>query len=272
MKTDSDNLKISIGNISVLIQSNTDFIAEIRDIYTNFINDGENPSIFIKVQVVTSEEFVNELTYMADSPDVNIDEFSGLCTINWQNFHGEFNLRNREGILQCINHTGLSNFIRIIYSLILLEETGFLVHASSLIKNGKGYLFPGKSGAGKTTITRLSPDAILLTDEVSLVKMVNGKFNIYGTPFWGELAVGGENLSVPIEAVYFPVKDKKNSINSIGASKALEKLLPNVLFFVNEPKYNLKLFNLCNDFVDHVSANELHFVPSPEFWRLIDVE
>lgn len=271
MKKKENNLNISIGDIPIAIYSDNGFIAKLMDIYSNFIVEEENPLISIEVDVVPHQKFGKKFDINEDSPDVSIDQSGELCKVLWVCLDGEFNLQTRKGILKCSDPINLSNFIRIIYSLILLEEPGFLVHASSLIKNGKGYLFPGKSGAGKTTITRLSPNATLLTDEVSLVKMVNGKFNIFGTPFWGELAIGGENVNVPLEATYFPSKAKENHINNLSPSQALQRLLPNVLFFIDSPEYKVKLFNLCNDFITTIPAKELHFLPEPTFWRMIDV-
>ncbi len=59
-------------------------------------------------------------------------------------------------------------------------------------------------GAGKTTISRLAPpDANLLTDEISYLRPAARGYRAYGTPFAGELARPGENLSAPLAALYF---------------------------------------------------------------------
>ena len=41
--------------------------------------------------------------------------------------------------------------------LLLARTGGFLLHASSAVRNGKAFLFSGLSEAGKTTIARLAP-------------------------------------------------------------------------------------------------------------------
>jgi len=43
-------------------------------------------------------------------------------------------------------------------------------------KNDKAYIFPGRSGAGKTTIAWLSKDATFLGDDVSIVRKVGKEF------------------------------------------------------------------------------------------------
>ena len=168
-----------------------------------------------------------------------------------------------------LNPAGLNSFLRFVYSLVLLKEFGFLVHASGLIKNKKGYIFPGKSGVGKTTITRLSAGATLLSDDIPLVKIGDAPL-IFGTPFWGDLAVAGEKTFAPLAGIYFPVKDKKNYTVRLKPRQVIEKLLPNVVFFFKNEKFSKQLFNLSFDLATKVPAFELHFLPNPSFWEYID--
>ena len=91
-----------------------------------------------------------------------------------------------------------------------------MLHAAALGKNGKGYVFPGKSGAGKSTISKmfLKSEArgkrqevrnnslvtrhfslstnILLTDELIPVRIEKSVVKIYGSPFWGEMKNKGK--------------------------------------------------------------------------------
>lgn len=69
---------------------------------------------------------------------------------------------------------------------------GFLLHAASTISRGRGALFSGVSGAGKSTIISLArPHVMRLTDEISYIRKIDGAFRASGTPFSGEL-----NMSV----------------------------------------------------------------------------
>lgn len=275
MTLKNDNtLKISIGDIPVLIYiADENFMNQIREIYSNFIieevNNLPNP-IKIEIIVLPQDDAVFKFDPSKESPEIKINRSNGIATMNWNLLYAEFNMETREGWAKCTVHVGLNSFLRFIYTILLLKESGFLVHASSLIREGEGYLFPGESGAGKTTITRLSPDATLLTDEVSLVKKVNGNYHIYGTPFWGELAIGGKNTHVPLKSVYFPKKDKKSFKKNVNTLQTLEMLLPNVLLYSEDEEFMLQLFNICIDFAGSVPCYELHFLPEPSFWRIID--
>jgi hypothetical protein len=65
----------------------------------------------------------------------------------------------------------IDGVLRILHSLILAREGGFLVHAASAVRNGRAFVFAGVSGTGKTTLARLAPpDVTLLTDEISYVR------------------------------------------------------------------------------------------------------
>ena len=267
---EENSLMMNIGRIPILLKfDNEDFLAQIRDTYPNFISNDADPDLTIEIEALTDiKRFNSDL----ESPEIILDNNDDLYRIFWNSFYGEFNLHNLEGKLKCSDHRDLNNYLRVVYSLILLDENGFLVHAASLIKNGDGFLFPGKSGTGKTTITRLSTDSILLSDEVSLVKMLDGKYHVFGTPFWGELNIAGENTHTALKHIYLPKQDKINYKKPANAAKTLEKLIPNVLFFLDDDESKMQLFNICHDFVNIVPAHELHFLPDPSFWGVINEE
>lgn len=272
-----NSLGMSIAGISILISSESqEFVAQIRERYANFIADGMDPSIKIRVESLPSQDVEINAVVADESqpPRVSFNNSKEMWIIAYPGFFGEFNLKNGAGrAVFGLHPAGLNSFLRFVYSLILLKRLGFLVHASSLIKNGRAYIFPGKSGVGKTTIAQLSPEATLLSDDISLVKIIKGDFIAFGTPFWGALAVGGENVFAPISGIYFPIKDRENFLRKLTPQQALEKLLPNVVCFArNNEEFSKQLFNLCSDFVTKKPAYELHFLPDPTFWRCIDAE
>ncbi len=156
------------------------------------------------------------------------------------------------------------------HTLLLARKGGFLVHASSAIRNGRAFLFSGVSGAGKTTMARLAPpDAALLTDEISYVTKQQGRYIAVGTPFFGELARVGENIEAPIEAVYLLAKGPKNKIEPIEGADAVRGLMENVLFFARDPEFVNLVFDAACDFVAHVPVKRLTFAPDTSVWELI---
>jgi len=157
-----------------------------------------------------------------------------------------------------------------VHTLLLAQRGGFLLHASSAIRNGRAFLFSGVSGAGKTTMARLAPpDAAILTDEISYVIRGDGRYVAVGTPFFGELARVGDNLRAPIEALYLLAKGPENTIEPIAEADAVRGLLGNILFFARDPEFVKMVFDAAFDFVRHVPVRRLTFVPDSSVWGLI---
>ena len=129
---------------------------------------------------------------------------NGRWRLERGDFRAEWDPAARQGrIRQSANPYSIDTVLRIVHTLVLAREGGFLLHAASAVRNGRAFVFAGASGAGKTTLARLAPaDADLLSDEISYVRRETGGYYAYGTPFAGELARAGENLRAPLESVY----------------------------------------------------------------------
>ena len=99
-------------------------------------------------------------------------------------FSARWNSAANEGeVFQSVNPYAIDSVLRIVHTLMLAPQGGFLLHASSAVRKGKAFLFSGVSEAGKTTMARLAPpDVALLTDEASYVRKLDGQYFAYGTP------------------------------------------------------------------------------------------
>ena len=90
-----------------------------------------------------------------------------------------------------------------------------LMHASVTMKDGKGYLFLGKSGTGKSTHSQLWINNIagceLLNDDNPVLRVVDGVVHVYGTPWSGKTPCY-RNLDVPVGAIVDLHQAKKNAI------------------------------------------------------------
>jgi hypothetical protein len=150
------------------------------------------------------------------------------------------------------------------------KQGGFLLHSASAIRNGKAFLFAGVSEAGKTTISRLAPrDVTLLTDEISYVRRRGEEYVAFGTPFTGELAKLGENVSAPIAALYLLGKGPDNRIDPVPAGEAVRSLLSNLLFFAKDEELVQTIFHTAFEFVRRVPVSRLTFFPDARVWELI---
>jgi hypothetical protein len=186
-------------------------------------------------------------------------------------FYAEWDTQERRGhVQQSANPYSIDCVLRILHTLHLAREGGFLLHSASAIRNGKAFLFSGVSGAGKTTISRLAPpDATLLTDEISYVGRQGDSYRAFGTPFSGELAEPGANVSAPIGALLLLEKGPENRRERMGTAEAVQALLRNILFFAEEKELVQMVFQSACDFVQRVPVERLIFRPDPSVWEII---
>jgi hypothetical protein len=149
---------------------------------------------------------------------------------------------------------------------ILARRQGALLHASGLYINGRGYIFPGKSGAGKSTITRqfaVRGDTGLLSDDRIVVRKIDGAFKAYGTPWPGEARIAF-NKSVPLAGIFFINHGSANQIKEISPQKALARLLPVTSIPWYDREVMDKILTFCEDLISSVPIYELDFKPSVE--------
>jgi len=163
----------------------------------------------------------------------------------------------------------LDSLIRILLTVALLPKDGFLLHAASVVREGKAHVFVGRSGAGKSTVASLSPEGTVLTDEISLLRKTDGVWRAHGTPFWGEFRAGGINESYPVAAIHCLVQAAETRLEPIRPKDLLRAILPCVLFFSSGTEANGDLLNILMLFAQSIPCFRLHFRKDPSFWGAI---
>jgi hypothetical protein len=163
----------------------------------------------------------------------------------------------------------LDSLLRILLSVLLLPRRGFLLHAATVIREGKAYVFTGRSGAGKSTVARLSPPGSVLTDEISLLQSTGGAWQAYGTPFWGEFRAEGANCWAPVAGIFSLVQDREDRLEPLGMKEGLRALLPNVLFFDADAARTEQLLQVLVEAVEAIPCHQLHFQRHAGFWKVV---
>jgi len=143
-----------------------EFARMLEDRYGKFVT-AEAPAAVMELEI----ELIPP-GKVCDAEDVSVRRDAGRWVMERGDFRAEWDPQCRRGwVRQSANPYAIDGVLRILHSLILAREGGFLVHAASAVRNGRAFLFSGVSGAGKTTISRLAPpDVVLLTDEISYVR------------------------------------------------------------------------------------------------------
>jgi hypothetical protein len=256
---------VEIGGVPIrLLSSEPAFIRLIQNRYTGYVSSSNQASFEFDVELIPPD-------IESRDEDLRVTWDSGRWLMQRGDFRAELNPSMARGrIRQTINPYSLDSVLRIVHTLLLARKGGFLMHASSAIRNGRAFLFPGVSGAGKTTMARLAPpDVALLTDEISYVTVQDGRYTAIGTPFFGELARVGENLRAPIECVYLLAKGSENKIEQVVGADAVRGLLENILFFARDPEFVKLVFDAAVEFANRIPIRRLTFVPDTRVWELI---
>jgi len=259
------SLVIEIGGMPVRVHTtDPDFLNLLENRYIGFVSDSQKAEIEFDVEL-------QQPTIADPDADVEVSYQRGRWSLRRGDFLAWWEPAARRGwIRQAANPYSIDAVLRIVHTLVLARQGGFLLHSASAIRNGKAFLFAGVSEAGKTTISRLAPpDVTLLTDEISYVRRRSDEYVAFGTPFTGELAKLGENVSAPISTLYLLAKGKENKIDPITPAEATRSLLSNLLFFAKDEELVQRIFYSVFEFVSKVPVMRLTFVPDVRVWELI---
>ena len=256
---------IEIGGIAAGVAApDPAFLDMLENRYVGFVSSREDADFAFEVDL-TAPEMVDP------DADVSVTHHAGRWSFERGDFRAEWEPATRCGkIRQSPNPYSIDAVLRILHSLLLARQGGFLLHAASAIRNGKAFLFTGVSGAGKTTIAGLAPpDTALLTDEISYVRKLASGYQACGTPFTGELQKLGENICAPIAAMYLLAKGPVNRIEAVPVAEAARALLGNILFFAKDRELIAALLRSACEFVDRVPVSRLIFAPDSRVWGMI---
>ena len=144
---------------------------------------------------------------------------------------------------------------------ILTNKNGVVFHSSAISLDGDGYLFIGKSGAGKSTHARLYKECFLdrvtiINDDKPIIKKTDDGFMVYGTPFCGKHKIG-ENTSAKIKGVCEIVQSKVTKVEVLSKTQAVAVLLNQVVRQSDRKKAE-KLLDLIEDLAKSVKVIRLY--------------
>jgi hypothetical protein len=110
----------------------------------------------------------------------------------------------------------------------LAQGRGSIVHACGIEQKGRGILFVGESGAGKSTMANMwaqkDPEDVLSDDRI-IVRKKGHRFWMYGTPWHGD-ATFVSPRGVAVERVLFLRHGRENSIKEIKRVDSVSRLIP----------------------------------------------
>lgn len=119
--------------------------------------------------------------------------------------------------------------IWIMFGIVLAPLGAIAIHSSVIVKEHQAVLCLGESGTGKSTHTRLwrenIEDARLLNDDSPIIRMIDGKCIVYGSPWSGKTHCY-VNKCVPVRGFLRLSQAPHNKIRRLPALFAIGAILP----------------------------------------------
>jgi hypothetical protein len=180
-------------------------------------------------------------------------------------------IQDNNGRKTLLNPVGYPLDQIILMHYLSLRE-GALIHAAGIGISNKGYIFAGRSGAGKTTISRqfaVRNYQSMLSDDRIIMRKIDKTCWIFGTPWPGEGSIA-VNKSAPLAGIFFLSHGDANRIEKISPGSALEHLLP----VVSVPWYDAErmtgVLSFCEELISHIPTYRLLFRPETEVVNVLE--
>ena len=123
----------------------------------------------------------------------------------------------------------LSNAMMLLYTFRTSGTDTLMIHASVTTFEGKGYVFLGRSGTGKSTHSSLWLKHIegteLLNDDNPVLRVVDGQVRVYGSPWSGKTPCY-KNKDLPLGGIVRLSQAPHNKIERLSPLMSYTALMP----------------------------------------------
>ena len=250
-------VNLRIGEISLLVEGNNSFfISSLKKKYKNFL--AERPL------EINTKIFISHKKFSYSKEEISLENKHNLFYLQGEGFEGVFDKRrNVVEVTMDYHETIFDTFLRVFYSLILVLNKGILVHSLGVIKDYKGYLFIGPSSSGKTTMAKKVKNALILSDELVIVRRLENSFFLFSTPFGGELQREIRYSFAPLNKMFFLDRSIDGYRKEKGIN-ALAMFLRNVFFFLKDKEYVENVIDFSRDLVYKFSPVRVNILSNCE--------
>ncbi len=163
--------------------------------------------------------------------------------------------------------TALSSMLRIVFAQAILPHGAISVHASVVVNDGKGFLFMGKSGTGKSTHSGLWLKHIegswLLNDDNPMLRLTEGGVRVYGSPWSGKTHCY-RNESAPVAGIMRLKQAPRNRFRVCEDIAAFSAVLPGCSVLRQDMRLHEALCETLAELTERTLVGELECLPDKE--------
>jgi hypothetical protein len=154
----------------------------------------------------------------------------------------------------------------ILYYLTAINND-IMIHASGINTNGKGYLFSGVSGKGKSTMARLwdhEGARVIHDDRLIIRKGIRG-FSFFNTPVYNNDAPSES----PLDAIFLIEHGKENVLTPVNGAAAVSMVMANCIQHNWDKNIVSRLIGTVAELCSGVQVKKLAFFPDKSVTRHI---
>jgi hypothetical protein len=146
----------------------------------------------------------------------------------------------------------------ILYYLTVMNGD-IMVHASGVSHAGKGYLFSGVSGKGKTTMARLwdSSGGKVIHDDRLIIRRMGDKYMMFNTPVYADDKPNGS----PLTRIFLIEHGYENMMIPVSGAMAVSLMLANCIQHNWNPEIIARLMGSVSIMCSEVQVAKLKFLP-----------
>lgn len=159
----------------------------------------------------------------------------------------------------------------VFFPSVLAHHGGAVVHAAGAIRDGRGFVFAGRSGAGKTTLARLldAHGYEIVNDERVVVRVEGERVRMYGTPWPGDLGTTSPR-SAPLAGLFFLEHAPTTLTAPVTPAAAAGVLLPRCRLPFWDRRGMDGLLKALDAVVTRVRCSRLGFAPDASVIAFLD--
>jgi hypothetical protein len=216
------DVTISVGGINIAVESHCVHEFELPVDYEKFITD-ESPDTVLRVWDCKAPFPLEKVVFDSEKLSTYGSSEELITQVHIQDVTGT----SRDVVMRRIPSqksmdlytTYLHPLKRLLFRYVLstiLSGDGAVIHAAGVSDKGKGLIFAGVSGAGKSTIASLwkSRDCTVLSEDTVIIRKRGDNYQIYGTPWAKNIQLSSPETCI-LDGIFFIRHALQNTVTPV---------------------------------------------------------